>query len=266
MAIITVSREQAALGDETARELARLTGFRLVDKEALEERMRSYGIDADRFRKYDERKPSFFSAPSERDDYLHFLKRALLAEVEEGSCVIVGRGASRILAAMPALISVFLSARREIRVERVKSYFHCDERRAEQIIDRSDRDRSGFYRTFFDAEWRHPGNYHLALNTGVFAPAVCAGMVDSLKALVFTPEAEAGNAEILGNMLMEHRITHGIVYEQMLPIRFFEVSVFDGVVTLSGATNSRAILDSAMKCAREASGGASVRNDIQTFR
>ena len=267
MAIITVSRELAALGDETARELAKLLGYRLVDKDAIEERIQSFGLKAGKFSKFDERKPSFFTSLSqERDDYQHYMRRAIFAEADQGDCVIVGRGANIILKDMPALISMFLSARHEVRLERVKSYFHCDEKRALQIIERSDRDRIGFHRSFFNIEWRHPGNYHVSYNTGVFSPTDCAEMVNSFRKRVFTSGAEAKNRAILKNMLLEHQIKHRVLYEQELPIRFFEVSVTGGTVTLYGATNSQAVLEAAVKSARDLSSKAAVRNEVQIFR
>jgi len=267
MGIITVSRELAALGDETARELAKLVGYRLVEKEALEERIRSYGIEAKKFKKYDERKPSFFASLSQdRDDYMHYLRSAVFAEAAQGNCVLVGRGANILLKNIPALITVYLSARSEVRIERVKSYFHCDERRAAQIIDRSDKDRLGFHRSFFEIEWGHPGNYHIALNTGIFSPTECAQIISSLKDQVFGPESEAQNTAILKNLILEHQIKHRILYEQELPIRFLDISVSDDVVTLYGTTNSQALLDAAVGSAREMAGSATVRNEIQIIR
>ena len=267
MAIVTVSRELAALGDETARELAKVLGYRLVDKDALEERIRSFGLEAKKFKKYDERKPSFFAALSQdRDDYLHYLQTAIFAEVEQGCCVIAGRGANVILKSLPALISVFLSARLDIRVERVKNYFHCDEKRATQIIERSDRDRAGFHRSFFDIDWGHQGNYHLSFNTGIFSPTDCAEIVALLKDRIFTPEAEERTREALTNLSLGHRIKHRILYENALPIRFLEVSVFGDAVTLQGTTNSQALLDAAVELARETAAPATVRNEVQIIR
>ena len=267
MAIITVSRELAALGDETARELSKLLGFRLVGKDALEERIQSYGIETKKFKKYDERKPSFFAALSQdRDDYLHYLQTAIFAEAQDGNCVIVGRGAGIILKNIPAIISVFLSARTDIRIERVKSYFHCDERRATQILERSDRDRVGFHRSFFDIDWMHPGNYHISFNTGTFSPSDCAQIVGTIRERMFTPEAEAQNRDALRDMILGHRIKHRILYEQELPIRFLEVSVSGDVVTMHGATNSQALIEAAATLAREVADSMSVRNEIQVIR
>jgi len=197
---------------------------------------------------------------------MHYLQAAIFAEAEQGSCILIGRGANIILKSMPALISVYLSARSEIRIERVKSYFHCDEKRAAQIIDRSDKDRIGFHRAFFDIEWGHPGNYHISLNTGIFSPSDCADFVYSLKDRFFTPETEAQNLVILKNLALEHEIKHRILYEKELPIRFLEISVSDNIVTLYGTTNSQALLDAAVSSAQEVADSSTIRNEIQIIR
>jgi len=267
MAIISVSRELAALGDETARELAKQLNFRLVDKDALEERIKSYGIEGKKLIKYDERKPSFFASLSQdRDDYLHYLKSAVLSEAGQGSCVFVGRGTGMVFKNMPAHISIFLAAPPEIRIERVKSYFHCDERRARQIIERSDQDRLGFHRYFFDIDWRDPENHHIALNTGIFHPAACAEIVRQVTGQVFTAEAETQNAVRLKEMILEQGIKHHIVYEKEIPVHFLDAVVSGGTVILYGVANSRALIDNAVNAANEVAGTAAVQSEIQVVR
>jgi cytidylate kinase len=273
MAIITISRELATLGDETARELAKLLGCPIVDKHTLAERIKSYGIEDSKLMKYDERKPSFFASLSrDRDDYLHYLKTAILAEsercsAERGSCIIIGRGSGAIFKNLPAHISIFLAAPPEIRIERVKHYFHCDEHRARQIIERSDQDRIGFHRYFFDIDWRDPGNYHITLNTGISTPAVCAEIVMLFKNRIFTPEAEEQNKTRLKELILEQRIKHNIAYEHGIPVHFLEVTVAAGVATLYGVANSQTSADAAMKAAEEtvnADGNrVTVHNEIQ---
>jgi cytidylate kinase len=268
MAIITISRELATLGDETARELAKQLGYNLVDKNTLSERIKSYGVENSKLKKYDERKPSFFASLShDRDDYLHYLKTAILEEAERGSCIFIGRGAGAILKNMPALISMFLAAPLEIRTERVKNYFHCDEHRARQIIERSDQDRIGFHRYFFDIDWRNPENYHISLNTGISPPAVCAEIVMLLKNRIFTPETEEQNRIHLKKLILEQRVKHNIMYEQGIPVHFLEVSANGNTVTLYGVVNSQGLFDSAMKAAQETAGSVessvTIRNEIQ---
>jgi cytidylate kinase len=274
MAIITISRELATLGDETARELTKQLGYNLVDKNTLSERIKSYGVEDSKLKKYDERKPSFFASLShDRDDYLHYLRTAILAEAERGSCIFIGRGAGAIFRKLPAHISMFLTAPLEIRTERVKSYFHCDEHRARQIIERSDQDRIGFHRYFFDIDWRNPENYHISLNTGIFPPAVCAEIIMLLKNRIFTSETEEQNKIRLKGLILEQKVKHNIMYEQGIPVHFLEVSASGdsgagrAVVTLYGVVNSQALFDSAMKAAQETAGAiespVTIRNEIQ---
>ena len=267
MAIITFSRELAALGDETARELAKLLKYRFVDKHALEERIISYGVESQKLKKYDEKKPSFFASLSQdRDYYLHYLKTAMYDEAEQGDCVFIGRGAGAVFSNMPAHISIFLAAPVNIRIERVKSYFHCDGQRAQQIIDRSDQNRVGFHRYFFDTDWKNPGNYHLALNTGIFNPAACSEIISALKDHVFTPEALDQNAVRLKELVLEQKIKNRILYERLIPIHFLEVNVSGGGVVLYGVASSQALADTVVDAARETADSNQVRSEIQIVR
>jgi hypothetical protein len=171
---------------------------------------------------------------------------------------------------MPARISVLLVAPLEIRVERVKSYFHCDEKRARQIIERSDQDRIGFHRYFFNIEWKDNSNYHLSLNTGIIPPTACAGIVSRLKDQIFTPETEAQNAARLKEMILEQGVKHHIIHERSIPIHFLETAVSGDTVTLFGVVNSQALVDAAVDAAREAAlkanSSATVRSEIQIVR
>ena len=267
MAIITISRELAALGDETARELAGQLNYRFVDKYALEERIKSYGVSNSKLTKYDEKKPSFWASLSQdRDDYLHFLKSAILDEAGQGSTVFIGRGAGMILKNVPGVFSVFLVAPPEIRLERVRSYFHCDEKRAGEIIEQSDHDRKGFHRYFFDVKWQDAGNYHLALNTGHLHPEVCAEIVKYMRDRLMTKEAEAQNAVKIKELTLAHKIKHIIFYEKQVPIHFLEASVSGSSVILYGVANSQSLIEAAVSCARESAPGYSIQSDIQVVQ
>jgi cytidylate kinase len=264
MPIITVSRELAALGDETAHELTKFLSFRFVDKQILEDRIKSYGVSDRKFTKYDEKKPSFWASLSQdRDDYLHYLKTAIFAEAEQGSCVFIGRGANVIFKDVPGVISVFLAASPDIRIERVKSYFHCDEKRARQIIDQSDHDRLGFHRYFFDMDWKDSGNYHLSLNTGYFHPSLCAELIKKLVERTITPEMEAQNVIRIKELTLGQQVKHHIIYKWGIPVHFLETSVSDNVITLFGVANSQALVEAALNAAKEAAGSATLLSEIQ---
>jgi cytidylate kinase len=225
------------------------------------------GIESEKLKKYDERKPSFIASLSQdRDDYLHYLKTAVFAEAEQGNCVFIGRGAGVIFKDVPGHISMFLAAPTDIRIERVKSYFHCDERRARQIIERSDQDRIGFHRYFFDIDWRDPGNYHISLNTGMFHPMDCAAIINTFKDRFFTPEAEARNAVRLKELILEQQIKHRIIYEREISVHFLEISASGNGITLYGVAGSQALVDAALNIVHEMNISAAVHSEIQIVR
>ena len=266
MAIITISRELAALGDETANELAKQLGYHLVDKYLLEEKIKSYGITGNNLRKYDEKKPSFFAAMSqERDDYLHFLKSAILAEAGNGNTIFIGRGTWVILRNVPGVFSVFLVAPGEIRQERVKNYYQCDDKRALQIIGKSDHDREGFHRYFFGFQWKDPGNYHLSLNTGLMQSETCAEIIKAMLDKVITKSAGELNVPRIRELTLAEAIKHSIVYEKEIPIYYLEVSVSDNRVFLYGVANVQTLIDSAIACTRELVPDYAIQSEIQVI-
>jgi cytidylate kinase len=267
MAIITISRQLATLSDETAHELAKLLDYRFVDKQTLEERIKSYGVAPHKIEKYDERKPSFLASLSQdRDDYLHFLKTAVLTEAEEKSCVFIGRGACAIFKNVPGVLSIFLVAPPDIRCERVKSYFHCDGKRARQIIEQSDHNRMGFHRYFFDMDWKDPANYHLTLNTGYLHPVLCAKIIKDLRDSLIDQEAETQHAIRLKELIAAQRLVHHILYEREIPIHFLEAVVSNGKAVIFGVANSQALVEAALTAARDISSLNEVHSEIQVVQ
>ena len=78
MAIIAISRQVAALGDEIAAEVAKRLGYSFVGRQAIEKKIIELGFPAEKLKKYDERKPGFFaSLAKDRDEYLDYLQMLL---------------------------------------------------------------------------------------------------------------------------------------------------------------------------------------------
>ena len=119
MAVICLTRELAAKGEETARELARLGGYRYIERDYIEARLAEHKIGADILQQYDEKRPGLWASMSEnRDRYLHFLKAIIYEETAKGRCVILGRGAWALLREVPGVLSVRLMAPPDVRLGR----------------------------------------------------------------------------------------------------------------------------------------------------
>jgi cytidylate kinase len=267
MAIITISRQLASLGDETARELAKLLDYRFVDKQSLEEAIKPYGAAEKKFDKYDERKPAFFAPLSQdRDDYLHYLKTAMLCEAGKGNAVFIGRGAGAIFRGVPGVLSVYLVSPPDIRMERVKSYFHCDDKRARQIINQSDSGRTGFHRYFFDIDWKDPSNYHVALNTGNLHPGAIACGIKCLRDNLVTAEIEEQHRMRLKELILGQRVAYHILYEKGIPIQFLEAAVAGNTIDLFGVAGSLALAETAVNAAGEVAEGFDVHSGIHVVQ
>ena len=75
MAVITISRQVASLGDEIAGAAAKTLGYTFIDRRQIESRIVELGFPRSKLSKYDERKPGFFaSLNKDRDEYLNYLQ------------------------------------------------------------------------------------------------------------------------------------------------------------------------------------------------
>ena len=267
MAIVTISRELAAMGDETAHELADILHYRLIDKKFLEEKMKNLGASEQKIHKYDERKPSLWASISQdRDDYLHYLKSAVFSEAGQGNCIFMGRGCESLLGGVPGVFSVFLTAPPGIRHERVKSYFQCDEKRAEQIISQSDKDREGFHHYFFEMNWKDPEKYHLTINTGFMHPQLCALLIKTALENSTSEETETENLLRIKDLILSQQVVHRILFDKAIAVHFLEAGVKSGAVTLFGVVNASSFVEAAVQAAKEVPGVCSVKAEIQVVQ
>jgi len=268
MAVITIARQIAALGEEVAQELVKLTGYRLVDREWLEKRLGDFGITADKRKKYDEKKPGLWASLSqERDDYLHYLKTAIFEEAGQGDCIIIGRGASAVLKGLGSTVAVRIVAPTAVRVRRVMEQHACNERHALQIIEQSDRDRFGFQRYFFSTDWTDASEYSLCLSMGERPSAAdAAAIIDAYRRRVVGAEAEAHGRTRLAELVLGQKVVTEIVYGKRLPLHFLEADVRGGRVILHGVSNTQTAIEAAIGAARAIPGVEEVESAIQVVQ
>ena len=168
MAVITISRQVAALGDEIASALAKEIGYTFIDRKAIEARIVALGFPAEKLKKYDERKPGFFaSLAKDRDEYLDYLQLAVLEAAAKDNCILIGRGSFVILENVPNHFAVRFVANDAVRMERLKNEFSWEDKQAKQRISESATNRSGFHKSFFNVDNEDSTHYHLVLNTGM---------------------------------------------------------------------------------------------------
>ncbi len=264
MAIITIARELASLGEETAQELAKISGYTLIDKEYLESKLNSIGIGAEKREKYDEKNPGFWASLSQqRDDYLHFLKTAILEAAQENNCIIMGRGAYAIIRGVQHAVSVKITSPIAVRVERAKKLYECDNKRALQILEESDHDRGGFHKYFFSTNWTDAREYDLTINTGGTDPVHAAVAIDSLRKVYIDKEKEEAGIQKIADLVLAQKVVTEIIYSRKIPVHFLEATVERGSVVLHGVANAQSSIDSALAAAHDVSGVLHVESAVQ---
>lgn len=247
MAIITIARQVAALGDEIATAVAKKLDYKFFGRKEIEHRIVELGFPEAKLLKYDERKPGFFaSLAKDRDEYMDYLQTAVLEAASEGNAVLIGRGSYIILNELPNLVSFRLVANDSVRIERLKKEFSWNDKQAKQRIEESDSNRLGFHKSFFNHENEEPTDYHMVINTGVLdIEAASNVMAETVKNLI-TPEKEkAGNAKIK-DLLLAQNLVNTLVFKYKMNINFLHAVVIDNKIVLQGVADSNAIVEKAV--------------------
>lgn len=252
MAVIAISRQVAALGDEIAAAVAERMNYKFINRQTIEQKIVDLGFPTEKLKKYDERKPGFFaSLTKDRDEYLDYLQTAVLEAAAEKNCVLIGRGSFLILEDLPNLISVRLIANKAIRKERLMNEFDWDEKQSMQRIMESHVNRTGFHKSFFNLDHENPEYFHLVMNTGLLDVNTSARLIEDLCLQSITPEKEEAGNKKIQELLKAQYIVNSIVFKHKLSISFMKSVVVDNKVILYGVADSPAVVEKAIEIASE---------------
>ncbi len=263
MAIIAISRQVAALGDEVASELAKKLGYKFVNRKDIEKRIIELGFAEEKLEKYDEKKPGFFaSLAKDRDEYLDYLQTAILEAASMGDCILIGRGAFVILENVPNVLSVRFVAKEEIRIERLKAEFNWDEKQALKRIEESDENRLGFHKSFFNLSPSDASSFHMVLNTGVFDEVTAATMLSQMTKSLITSQMEKDGKKKIAELLEAQRLVNVLVFEHKLNINFLRAVIDGDTVTLQGIADSGVLVEKALTITKEIMADKNVESAI----
>ncbi|MEI8272975.1 MAG: cytidylate kinase-like family protein [Paludibacter sp.] len=85
--------------------------------------------------------------------------------VQEQPAVILGRCGHYILRDEPNHISIFLHAEKDFRINRIQKLYNVPTDVATKMVEKSDKDRAAFCKTFTHKEWLNATNYDLSIDT-----------------------------------------------------------------------------------------------------
>lgn len=247
MAILTVSRQIASLGDELCKSIAEHLGYKFVSRKEIEQKILAFGFPKSKLKKFDEKKPGFLSSlTSDRDEYLDYLQLAILESAQNDNCVIIGRGSFIILKDFPNHISLRFVSEKNIRILRYQTEHKCLKKYAEKIIDESDSNRDGFNKSFFDFDINNSELFHLVINTGLLDSDSIIFAVEALvKNFITEKKLQDGN-KMIREQFLSQKIVNILKYEHGLDIKFLRTQIIGKTVAIYGVSESKEKVENAI--------------------
>jgi cytidylate kinase len=108
-------------------------------------------------------------------------ERVVMAAAKEGNCVIVGRGSAYYLRGRPDAFHIFVYARFEEKVNRLRQMGKTQEE-AVQLAETVDRDRAAFIKQYFGVDWPARQYFHLMVNSTIGEEAVAQTILNGVAA------------------------------------------------------------------------------------
>ncbi|HOY30335.1 MAG TPA: cytidylate kinase-like family protein [Bacteroidales bacterium] len=194
--IITISRETGSGGENIGQQIARAFDMYYVDHEIIAMAAEKLSAVIDEVASQDEKIESFWKtfweySGTAPDAYIPYPKKfpptsfdVFNAEAEiikhiarERPSVIIGRCGFHVLRDHPGIVKIFIHADAKFRSERIQKLFSISEAEALKLINRSDKERTQYIKTFTGKRWTDATQYDICIDTGKMGIDLSAGLL-----------------------------------------------------------------------------------------
>ena len=191
--IITIARGLGSGGRTIGKMLSEDLDIKYYDKDLIKLASDESGINERFFRLVDEKlKGSFLRRGGvykgdllqpEHPDFtsdknlFNFSAKVITELADKEPAVIVGRCADFILRDRTDVIKVFVHCNIETAVKNVVDMYGITEKEAKKLIEKTDKERSEYYRHYTGREWTNAMNYNLCLDTSCMDYEKCVDIV-----------------------------------------------------------------------------------------
>ena len=180
--VISIGRQPGSGGMLIAERLAELLNVKVYDKKLLEVAAVESGLDTTVFEMADEQESSgFFSGMfsihgsmsnympggscMEKDKLFEIQSEAIRHISENENCIIVGRCAEYILRDHPRMISIFITADNNDRIERIMKVEGLEYDKAIDFMEKSDKPRKSYHDYYTTTHWGEARSYDICVNS-----------------------------------------------------------------------------------------------------
>ena len=178
--IITINRQFCSGGNYVGKKLAEKLDIPFYDKELVNLAAKEAGYAESAFEKVDEVATNSLlyslimgvhnSAQAgmmpDNDKLFNIQADIIRKAANEGSCVVLGRCSNYILREEKKLVRVFLKADEDFKKARYEKVYGKPEKATiEEVIAKTDKKRSSYYKFYTGNRWEDIENYDLVINT-----------------------------------------------------------------------------------------------------
>lgn len=168
MAILTISREIGSGGRKIGYNIAELLSYEYIDKEKIFGEIRAEGGKWEEWGKtLDEHRPTLW----EKYDWSFqgwgaLTQSKILNYALKDNVVLMGRGGNFLLKDIPFALRIRITAPVRMRIERVMRRDSVDEKTAEWLIEKTDKERAGFINALYGKDLNDPSEYDMVFDAG----------------------------------------------------------------------------------------------------
>lgn len=180
--IITIGRQFGSGGHEIGEKLAKKLNIPLYDRNLVEKAVEELHLDQTDVESVDENvfkniamsvqrlfayndTPYRLAEEGSLSDQLYKAQSQIIKELaEQEPCIIVGRCADYVLKNRDDVLSVFICADKEDKIQRVMRVRKMVYEKAETTIKDMDKKRRNYYKKYTDKDWEAKENYAMVLN------------------------------------------------------------------------------------------------------
>ena len=171
--IVTVGREFGSYGHIIGKKLAEKLGIKYYDKDSLAQEAKKTDYYDELCGFYEEQPVNSLLYVIATESRSHGQRKIPFDFIrnlaEKQDCVIVGRCGNFILKDNPDMVSVFVHAPKEYRIDRTASDRKISVEKAKRLVEKEDKARAGFHTYYADEQWNISDGYHLTIDSSVIS-------------------------------------------------------------------------------------------------
>jgi cytidylate kinase len=266
MSIIAISRGTFSGGEAVAKGVADRLGYRCVSREVILEAARSYQVPAEELLVAMDRRPPLWERVSGVRSIHRVLVQAVLCEYARGGKLVYhGHLGHLFLPGVSHVMPVRVIADLEFRIAAAMKLQTLTRDEAIRYIDEVDKERRQWTRFLFDVDWDDSRLYAVVLNLGYTS---VAGACEAVARLSERPEFQptVASAKAMQDLTLRSRVAAALATDIRTRSISPEVVADDGIVTVTGTTQSPAIIEAVPVVVRQVDGVKELKTKVRLLR